>query len=76
MKEKIYDEDNIAIFKNDGKYYIRYDAGAHQVAIREDEINEEEASMIINDRSKLMKVLRSLQEHLIKKGEKPYISNV
>jgi len=76
MKLKIYDEDNIIIFKDNNRYYIRYDAGAHQIAIREDEIEEDEANLIINDRSNLMKVLLSLQERLIKNGEKPYISNV
>lgn len=76
MKVKIYDKNNIKIFKVGNRYYIEYDAGAHQIAIREDEISEDEANIIINDESKLMTVLFAIQKRLIARGEKPYKSNV
>ena len=76
MKVKIYDKNNIKIFKVGNRYYIEYDAGAHQIAIREDEISEDEANIIINDESKLMTVLFAIQKRLIARGEKPYKYNV
>ena len=76
MKVKIYDKNNIKIFKVGNRYYIECDAGAHQIAIRQDEISEDEANIIINDESKLMTVLFAIQKRLIVRGEKPYKSNV
>ncbi|MBF9003326.1 hypothetical protein [Vibrio nitrifigilis] len=76
MKVKIYEKNNIKIFTVGNSYYIQYDAGAHQIAIREDEISEGEANIIINDESKLMEVLFAIQKRLIARGEKPYKSNV
>ena len=39
MKSEIFREDNLVILKEEDRFFIRYDAGAHQVALREDEIS-------------------------------------
>ena len=75
MKVKTYDKNNIKIFEVGNRYYIEYDAGAHQIDIRQDEISEGEVNIIINDESKLMTVLFAIQKRLIARGEKPYKSN-
>jgi len=76
MQEKIYDDGDLIIWKRDSKYYLRYDAGAHQVAIREDEITEDEVRMVMKSEGDATKVLFALQERIEKSGVKPYLSNV
>jgi len=36
MKSHIYDEDGLVVIELDGLFYVRYDAGAHQIVVRED----------------------------------------
>lgn len=44
MSDEIFSGFGIEIFKRDGRYFIRYDAGEIAVQIREEEITEEEAA--------------------------------
>lgn len=76
MRENIFDDGDVQIFKDCQKYSIRYDAGAHQIAIREDEISTEEANRIIADPAEISVVLFAIQERLEKSGHNPYKSNV
>ncbi len=76
MQKKIYDEDNLIIWKRGSHYILRYDAGAHQVSIREDEISKEEADLIMKSKNDATNVLFALQERLENSGIKPYKSNV
>ena len=76
MQEKIYDKDNLIIFKRGTHYILRYDAGAHQIAIREDEISKEEVDLIMKSEKDATNVLFALQERLENSGIKPYKSNV
>ena len=47
MRELIYDNEGVVVLKDGSKYYVRYDAGAHQVAMREDENSEDEAKKVM-----------------------------
>lgn len=76
MQEKMYDDGDLIILKRGSHFFLRYDAGAHQVAIREDEISEEEANLVMKSEEDATKVLFALQERLEKLGIKPYKSNI
>jgi len=76
VKKDIYVDDNISIFEREGSFFIRYDAGAHQVEIREDQISEEEASIAAKSAAGANTVLFGLQSRLIKSGVDPYKSNI
>ena len=75
MRELIYDNDGVAVLKDGSKYYVRYDAGAHQVAIREDEISEDEAKQVMSGTAEATRVLFALQKRLTLAGVDPYASN-
>ena len=75
MREMIYDDDGVAVFKDGAKYYVRYDAGAHLPAIREDEISEGEAKQVIASTAEATQVLFALQKRLTATGIDPYVSN-
>lgn len=76
MNAKIHETVGLEIWKSDGRYFIRYDAGAHQIAIREDEISEEEANQAMKDEASATRVLFALQARLGKAGIDPYVANV
>ncbi|WP_423199804.1 MULTISPECIES: hypothetical protein [unclassified Cupriavidus] len=76
MSEIIFDGDGLMVSKDGAKYYVKYDAGAHQVAMREDEISEKEARRIMSGSAEATKVLFELQRRLAVAGIDPYSSNV
>lgn len=76
MRIKIYEDDHLIIFKESEKYFLRYDAGSHQISIREDEITKMETQMIMKSFEDASKVLFILQDRLLASGIKPYLSNV
>ncbi|MEE3626046.1 hypothetical protein UCD39_19010 [Nitrospirillum sp. BR 11752] len=76
MRKVIYDDGGIAIINSDGKLYIRYDVGAHQIKIREDEISEDEANLAMAGTAEATRVLCALQRRLQLSGIDPYVSNV
>jgi hypothetical protein len=76
MRELVYDSDGLAVFQEGTKYYIRYDAGAHQVVLREDEISEEEARLVMQGHREAARVLFALQKRLTLAGIDPYVSNL
>ncbi len=76
MNEKIFDDGDLEIWKRDGRFYLRYDAGAHQIAIREDEISKEEANQVMQGEHEATSILFAIQRRLEKSGIKPYKSNV
>lgn len=45
MRVKIYDQHGIEIFQEDSRFFVRYDAGAHMVVPRLDEISKDEAGL-------------------------------
>ncbi|WP_145732996.1 hypothetical protein [Nitrospirillum pindoramense] len=76
MRKVIYDDGGIAIINSDGKFYIRYDAGAHQIKIREDGISEDEANLAMAGTVEATRVLFAVQRRLQLSGVDPYVSNV
>ncbi|MDA8327586.1 MAG: hypothetical protein M0Z83_01285 [Betaproteobacteria bacterium] len=76
MRKLIYDDDGVAVFKIGSKYYIRYDAGTHQIVIREDEISEDEAKQVMAGTAKATQVLFAVQRRLTAMGVDPFVSNV
>ncbi len=75
MREFIYDDDGVAVVKEGSRYYVRYDAGAHQIAIREDEISEDEAKQVMAGVAEATQVLFAVQRRLTAAGIDPYVSN-
>ena len=76
MRDVIYDNDGVAVLKDGAKYYVRYDAGAHQIAIREDAISEDEAKQVMAGTAEATRVLLALQRRLELAGVNPYVSNL
>jgi hypothetical protein len=66
---------SVQVVERESKYFIRYDAGAHLVVWREDEISKEEVSSIIHNEAEIEEILLKLQRRLIKNGINPYVSN-
>jgi hypothetical protein len=73
---EIYKDDNVVLFKRNGDFFIRYDAGSHQISIREDNITEDEANKILEDPKSIDKILFDLQFKLKSSGVDPYKSNI
>ncbi len=76
MNEKIYELGDLEIWKRGDRFFVRYDAGAHQVVMREDEISEEEANHAVQGEDAAVKMLFALQKRLIQAGIDPYVSNI
>lgn len=76
MKDNIFDDGDVQILRDGQKYFVRYDAGAHQVVMREDEISAEEAAKMMADSAEISVVLFTLQKRLEMSGHNPYKSNV
>lgn len=76
MEEKLFglelQRDCLEVVKRDGRYYVRYDAGAQQMAWREDEITEKVAQEIASGRAGEYEVIIGLQRRL---GPDAYKSN-
>lgn len=72
----IFDDGDIQIYRDGQKYFVRYDAGAHQVVMREDEISAEEANRMMVDPAEISIVLFDLQRRLEMSGHNPYRSNI
>ena len=76
MRQEIFDDGDVQIFREGAKYFVRYDAGSHQVEIREDEISVDEANRMMGNPEEINNVLFSLQKKLHGAGENPYESNI
>lgn len=74
MSEVIFDADGLVVSKSGAKYYVKYDAGAHQIAMREDEISEEDAKLLMTNPAEATSVLFKLQKNLTQTGFDPYVS--
>ena len=77
MEKHIYGNINegLELIERNNTYYVRYDAGAHQEAWREDKLSKEEALEIQKGQKQENEVLITLQKRLEKEGVNPYISN-
>ena len=69
------DRDVIEVIERDGRRYIRYDAGAHQIAMREDELTQEEFELVIAGGKTQDQGMRAMQARLTANGIDAYVSN-
>lgn len=76
MDIKIYELADFEIWKRNGHFFVRYDAGAHQIVIREDEISEGDALHALKGPQEANDILLKLQRHLIESGVDPYTTNL
>ncbi len=76
MRENIFDDGDVSVFKDGARYFVRYDAGSHQIEMREDEISADEASKIIASPEEINGVLFAIQRKLQAAGLNPYKSNI
>jgi len=75
QEKKLYAFNGMEIVVRDGSYFVRHDAGAHQVCWREDQISEEEVEQIRSGKAGRYAVFLALQKRIISSGEDPYKSN-
>jgi hypothetical protein len=78
MEEVVFgslDSEGLEIVSRDGRYFVRYDAGTHNVAWREDEITELEADSIRGGRAAEHEAMLGLQKRLEATGVNPYEQN-
>lgn len=75
-REVVFEGYAVAVLRAGDAWFIRYDAGAHQVAMREDAISREEAERAMTGPQDAMEVLFALQRRLIAAGIDPYLANV
>lgn len=75
MKKMIFTLADLEIWQEDNRYFVIYDAGAHQVNMRKDEITEKEANLVCSGNISATEMLFGLQKRLIDHGENPYTSN-
>lgn len=76
MNNKVFDDGDLQVYEKEGKFYLRYDAGSHQISMREDEISPDEAEQIMRDPESATKVLFNIQKRLTLAGVKPFVSNI
>jgi len=67
--------EGLEIVSRSGRYFVRYDAGSHNVAWREDEITELEVASIRSGRAAEHEAILSLQKRLEATGINPYEQN-
>lgn len=68
VEEKLFglefDTDGLEVIRRGGRYFVRYDAGAHQIAWRENEISEPDAMSIGTGKGGEYEVMIRLQRRL------------
>ena len=71
----VSEERGLEVIERAGRYFVRYDAGAHQVAWREDEISAADLALVASGREGATQMLFALQRRLETSGVDPYRSN-
>ena len=67
--------EGLELVRRNGKLFVRYDAGAHQIAWREDELTEEEGIELQKGTKQEQEVILTLQRRLEGIGQNPYEQN-
>ncbi|NVD69488.1 hypothetical protein HUX88_02805 [Duganella sp. BJB1802] len=70
---KLFEFNDLEIWQRGARFFARYDAGAHQVAMREDEISQSEAELAMQGKEAAIKMLFGLQRRLEDAGINPYV---
>ena len=68
-------QEGLEVVEREARYFIRYDAGTHQMAWREDEISAEEFAQLKSSRASEYQTIISLQRRLQLHGIDPYKQN-
>jgi hypothetical protein len=74
-REVVADLGGVAVLREGDAWFIRHDAGAHQIAMREDAISAAEAALAMTGPEGAMEVLFALQRRLEEAGIDPYAAN-
>ncbi len=73
----IFEGNGVKLIERSGVLYLRYDAGAHQVEIREDVVSGVDAEKIKSGETTLInQILMRIQTELINANIDPYRSNL
>jgi hypothetical protein len=75
MEERVYgnvQDEGLEVVKRDERFFVRYDAGAHQMIWREDELTVEEFNRLTQGKAQEHSVLLELQRRL---GFDAYVQN-
>ena len=73
--QTLFEFNGLEVCEDGGRYYVIYDAGAHQVVLRKDEITKQEAELAMSGRNGLLTMIWALQKRLSEHGLDPYVSN-
>jgi len=65
----------LEVILREGRYFLRYDAGAHQMAWREDELTEDEFQRLRQGHADEYQVIIGLQHRLAASGNDPHKQN-
>lgn len=73
----IFEGNGVKLIEKSGVFYLRYDAGSHQVEIREDIVSPVDAEKIKSGELKLInQILIRIQTELLNSNINPYKSNL
>jgi hypothetical protein len=76
MDHVVYVYNGLDVVRREGRLFVRYDAGAHAVKWREDEITEDEFRRITaGPPDSVRRILIEIENRLIERGIDPYESN-
>ena len=67
--------EGLEVVQIDDRLFVRYDAGAHQVVWRQDEISKSEFDLLRSGESGLRTAILNLQHRLGSAAVDPYVSN-
>ena len=67
--------DGTEVVERDGRFFIRYDAGSHQVTWREDELSAGDLDVVRLNPEGVGIALRAIQKRLLAAGVDPYRAN-
>ncbi len=68
-------QEGLEVVERETRFFVRYDAGAHQTAWREDEISAEEFALLKSGKSAEYQTIITLQRRLQSLGIDPYKQN-
>lgn len=78
MEKVIYGNlhnEGLEVIEREGQYFVRYDAGSHNSAWREDELSGQEVERLRRSKSDEYSVIIELQRRLVMKGQNPNAQN-
>jgi hypothetical protein len=68
-------QEGLEVVEREARYFVRYDAGSHNTAWREDEISDEELALLKCGKSGEYQTIIALQRRLQLIGLDPYKQN-